>query len=121
RSTPPSGACLTCFFFFQAEDGIRDLIVTGVQPCALPLSRPPLRARVPHPPVDQPEHGVADEPEPDDRPHGHEQPRLELGAHAERSEERRVGKEGRWGGAPDDEKGEQRTGEGVGSSEAWTP
>src|SRR3989440_551589 len=26
------------FFFFQAEDGIRDLIVTGVQTCALPIS-----------------------------------------------------------------------------------
>src|SRR5206468_5505338 len=28
------------FFFFQAEDGIRDLIVTGVQTCALPISAP---------------------------------------------------------------------------------
>src|SRR3989440_6061468 len=28
------------FFFFQAEDGIRDLIVTGVQTCALPISGP---------------------------------------------------------------------------------
>src|SRR6266496_1605981 len=27
-----------CFFFFQAEDGIRDLYVTGVQTCALPIS-----------------------------------------------------------------------------------
>src|SRR5690349_6041913 len=26
-------------FFFQAEDGIRDLYVTGVQTCALPISR----------------------------------------------------------------------------------
>src|SRR3989440_9280132 len=26
------------FFFFQAEDGIRYLIVTGVQTCALPIS-----------------------------------------------------------------------------------
>src|SRR2546430_4440088 len=37
------------FFFFQAEDGIRDLTVTGVQTCALPISlanvtnRPPPR------------------------------------------------------------------------------
>src|SRR2546421_5173020 len=32
--------CDSCFFFFffQAEDGIRDLIVTGVQTCALPIS-----------------------------------------------------------------------------------
>src|SRR2546421_6017825 len=29
------GVCF--FFFFQAEDGIRDLIVTGVQTCALPI------------------------------------------------------------------------------------
>src|SRR2546421_6386437 len=29
------------FFFFQAEDGIRDLIVTGVQTCALPIFRIP--------------------------------------------------------------------------------
>src|SRR5690349_16272232 len=26
------------YFFFQAEDGIRDLYVTGVQTCALPIS-----------------------------------------------------------------------------------
>src|SRR5256886_15248642 len=30
-----------CFFFFQAEDGIRDLTVTGVQTCALPISAKP--------------------------------------------------------------------------------
>src|SRR2546422_6028801 len=29
-------ACLF-FFFFQAEDGIRDVAVTGVQTCALPI------------------------------------------------------------------------------------
>src|ERR1017187_10742820 len=27
------------FFFFQAEDGIRDTSVTGVQTCALPISK----------------------------------------------------------------------------------
>src|SRR2546425_5829347 len=27
-------------FFFQAEDGIRDKLVTGVQTCALPISCP---------------------------------------------------------------------------------
>src|SRR5690606_40957712 len=27
-----------CLFFFQAEDGIRDFHVTGVQTCALPIS-----------------------------------------------------------------------------------
>src|SRR3989441_13083005 len=29
------------FFFFQAEDGIRDKLVTGVQTCALPISIEP--------------------------------------------------------------------------------
>src|SRR5216684_5081951 len=29
------------FFFFQAEDGIRDVAVTGVQTCALPISLVP--------------------------------------------------------------------------------
>src|SRR5256886_7270573 len=37
------------FFFFQAEDGIRDLTVTEVQTCALPISRAALRARLVHP------------------------------------------------------------------------
>src|SRR5690606_39432256 len=32
--------CFLCnFFFFQAEDGIRDFHVTGVQTCALPISK----------------------------------------------------------------------------------
>src|SRR2546430_12779259 len=47
------------FFFFQAEDGIRDLTVTGVQTCALPICAPsalvpapqPLRARRLHNPT----------------------------------------------------------------------
>src|SRR2546421_415954 len=34
KSTLQAG---TSVFFFQAEDGIRDLIVTGVQTCALPI------------------------------------------------------------------------------------
>src|SRR6266542_900701 len=29
--------CFLFFFFFQAEDGIRDATVTGVQTCALPI------------------------------------------------------------------------------------
>src|SRR5688572_32441904 len=32
------GLPMELFFFFQAEDGIRDLTVTGVQTCALPIS-----------------------------------------------------------------------------------
>src|SRR5258707_10207978 len=34
-----SARIVRCFFFFQAEDGIRDIGVTGVQTCALPISR----------------------------------------------------------------------------------
>src|SRR5256885_3271047 len=34
----PSGYAHLLFFFFQAEDGIRDYKVTGVQTCALPIS-----------------------------------------------------------------------------------
>src|SRR2546430_4711293 len=44
-TSPCSGVSICCavagatiFFFFQAEDGIRDLTVTGVQTCALPIS-----------------------------------------------------------------------------------
>src|SRR3972149_283765 len=33
--------CCVSDFFFQAEDGIRDLTVTGVQTCALPISSAP--------------------------------------------------------------------------------
>src|SRR3712207_7657478 len=33
------------FFFFQAEDGIRDIGVTGVQTCALPIFTPSLIRR----------------------------------------------------------------------------
>src|SRR5256886_5181658 len=35
---PRAWAGSVSFFFFQAEDGIRDLTVTGVQTCALPIS-----------------------------------------------------------------------------------
>src|SRR5256885_3175169 len=36
---------LRLFFFFQAEDGIRDYKVTGVQTCALPISQARLGVR----------------------------------------------------------------------------
>src|SRR5207302_6773438 len=38
---------LVLFFFFQAEDGIRVFHVTGVQTCALPISSPPASTRRP--------------------------------------------------------------------------
>src|SRR5437867_11607158 len=63
------------YFFFQAEDGIRDRTVTGVQTCALPISCTAGRLRARLPAV----HG------------GHRA--VPSAAGAERSEERRVGKE----------------------------
>src|SRR6266496_5082361 len=59
------------FFFFQAEDGIRDLYVTGVQTCALPIS---IRRAVPRPVV-QVDEGVTGP-----RKHGGEPAPCELGA-----------------------------------------
>src|SRR5256884_1400462 len=53
RGTSRGGAgsgALIQFFFFQAEDGIRDVAVTGVQTCALPIFRGVVRAR----PADRP-------------------------------------------------------------------
>src|SRR6266487_1676435 len=51
------------FFFFQAEDGIRDGRVTGVQTCALPIyrshrPRPPARDPAGRVPTDRRRHGV---------------------------------------------------------------
>src|SRR5438876_9994657 len=88
---------LFLFFFFQAEDGIRDGRVTGVQTCALPIypaarharaDAAALRAGAPAPRADRAEQEV---------------PRLRRRADA-RSEERRVGKEGRSRGAREQEK-----------------
>src|ERR1041385_9418514 len=39
---------MLCVFFFQAEDGIRDVAVTGVQTCALPISDDAVRLAVHH-------------------------------------------------------------------------
>src|SRR5437867_11186327 len=64
--------------FFQAEDGIRDRTVTGVQTCALPIS---LKLRV-DPQLQRAERRCA-------------RPPRRLGS---RSEERRVGKESRLSG-----------------------
>src|SRR6266404_7459496 len=38
---------LLFFFFFQAEDGIRDKLVTGVKTCALPICSASWTTRVP--------------------------------------------------------------------------
>src|SRR2546429_4890286 len=41
--TPGSPMTVTTCVFFQGEDGIRDVAVTGVQTCALPISSPTQR------------------------------------------------------------------------------
>src|SRR5438445_13742125 len=93
------------FFFFQAEDGIRDIGVTGVQTCALPIyglhNAPAAR------------HGA----EPHRRATRDDDPRRHHGCIrqmecADRSEERRVGKERRYRGSADEWK-EKRVGEHV--------
>src|SRR6266567_387063 len=73
----------TIRFFLQAEDGIRDLTVTGVQTCALPIFGLPLGDRRRGPPVGVPD-GQRDD--------------VRTGLLDRRSEERRVGKEcrSRW-------------------------
>src|SRR2546426_6372567 len=43
---PHSNRSYLFFFFFQAEDGIRDYKVTGVQTCALPICAPGEAARL---------------------------------------------------------------------------
>src|SRR2546428_11876668 len=80
------------FFFFQAEDGIRDLIVTGVQTCALPIwPATPSTAVASTAPG-----GTAQVPEPRAGGAGDRTP-----TGFRRSGERRVGEEGRSRGAPD--------------------
>src|SRR5438067_7162173 len=101
---------LFCFFFFQAEDGIRDRNVTGVQTCALPIferreHRADLLPLAATGPLDAlaarslaPERGAR----------GDEHPPYGLHARGpsgeSRSEERRVGKECRSRRSPDHEK-----------------
>src|SRR5438046_10296079 len=79
--------CLSLFFFFQAEDGIRGWSVTGVQTCALPIyeldgdSRHAERSR---------ESAWRESPSSSSRATGGSWTRQ-----GKRSEERRVGKERR--------------------------
>src|SRR2546429_2493273 len=94
--------CHLIFFFFQAEDGIRDVAVTGVQTCALPICREPRLS------------AVIRDPWSETRFTNHKSRRVNLplfriserlpndstakATYSERSEERRVGKEcrSRW-------------------------
>src|ERR1039457_7405085 len=49
----------SCFFFFQAEDGIRDYKVTGVQTCALPIYLPERDDAIALPVGDGPGHEIS--------------------------------------------------------------
>src|SRR5207244_8056199 len=95
----------SCAFFFQAEDGIRDDLVTGVQTCALPIcavgteaaraaggGRPQLATPQP---VARRERGALALAE-------RRRARRESREGRDRSEERRVGKEGRVERSPSD-------------------
>src|SRR3712207_9471621 len=89
-----------CFFFFQAEDGIRDIGVTGVQTCALPIltvhRTRPLRGFA--------EVAAAARARPDTLTYGTigngSLAHLPMALLGRRSEERRVGEEGRSRGSP---------------------
>src|SRR5688500_20298457 len=87
---------MSLFFFFQAEDGIRDYKVTGVQTCALPISLPSSRSR-------RPSGRRSPRPRGRRRPRPSGSRRARGGASsrppcAPRSEERRVGKSVELGG-----------------------
>src|SRR5204862_4930478 len=85
---PKKGVQLFRIFFFQAEDGIRDLYVTGVQTCALPISHSPRGGRRRR---GRPRRRAGRAPRPSSAPERSPGPR----GRATRSEERRVGKESR--------------------------
>src|SRR5256885_7295645 len=94
---------LIFFFFFQAEDGIRDYKVTGVQTCALPISvhRAPQPRRVESQGVDEEIPGEMNRLALEIVAKGEVAEHLEEGVvpgGVTRSEERRVGKEcrSRW-------------------------
>src|SRR5690606_40197393 len=89
---------IVCFFFFQAEDGIRDFHVTGVQTCALPIcaaraKAPTGRKRLSGRIVRGSRQGTREEPRPAGPPEKDGAPVSWAGGQT-RSEERRVGKEG---------------------------
>src|SRR5690348_17378423 len=112
RRQASNAAAVTSAFFFQADDGIRAGRVTGVQTCALPIS--PRQPSAP-PAAPPPAPAIA----PSGSPHaprdplldpagtspagwpGRSAPRSSAHGPPPRSEERRVGKEGRSRWTPD--------------------
>src|SRR5690606_39613764 len=108
-------------FFFQAEDGIRDFHVTGVQTCALPISvdhacspeRDPCHLDRPDREAEHTEQGNVDDQH--ERYAQSRMPRIDIA----RSEERRVGKESRegWGTEQEQEEAVDEEGDGRGNEE----
>src|SRR2546429_4658661 len=90
----------SCVFFFQAEDGIRDVAVTGVQTCALPISGSLGRRLHLRGANDEVRRLAQAFDEMLDRIDGTLERERQFTANV-RSEERRVGKEGRSRWSPD--------------------
>src|SRR5690606_40938407 len=95
------------FFFFQAEDGIRDFHVTGVQTCALPISREFENKSFKNPPLQEIMLRLATFGEGSDQLYSsldfstvEFHPELATYQNYGRSEERRVGKECRYRWSP---------------------
>src|SRR5260370_18920480 len=91
------------FFFFQAEDGIRDSSVTGVQTCALPISLSfgAGSGRIGDAEAAADGFGAAWRDGQQFAHGGSDQRARTRGTRGRRSEERRVGKEGRSRWSPD--------------------
>src|SRR5690606_40745583 len=97
------------FFFFQAEDGIRDFHVTGVQTCALPICREsgPFGSHISLRKLMSHTAGIVREPKSGHYLDAHRPPLADTVAELatstlKRSEERRVGKECRSRRSPHD-------------------
>src|SRR5207245_6272959 len=105
------GTVMCCFwcsvalcFFFQAEDGIRDATVTGVQTCALPIYEIGRRPRLPVRRHADEDLGRAERR----RSMATDETKIESGQRDSRSEERRVGKECRYRWATESQKKKQQ-------------
>src|SRR5207249_11508373 len=101
------------FFFFQAEDGIRDRNVTGVQTCALPISQPGIiegiHRKYLEAGADIVETNTFNATAISLADYGLETAAYDINVAAARSEERRVGKERRSRWARRDEKRKRKT------------
>src|SRR5262249_59763874 len=113
-----TGHVVCVFFFFKAEDGIRDGSVTGVQTCALPIwsattvrvSPPATRARRTNAAIDCASGPASSKVALAGGP---------TATSARRSEERRVGKECRSRGGGEDEEKKEGEGRGRDGTQVW--